>query len=996
MSPLPGFSEFFKALWNKDPFPWQGMLAARVAAGRWPEVIDLPTASGKTACLDIAVYALAAQADRVFGERIAPRRIWFVVDRRIVVDEAFERASRLAMKLQDGRDPAICAVAERLLALRGLPRRERPLSVARLRGGVLRDDSWARVPSQATIITSTVDQLGSRLLFRGYGHSALAAPIYAGLAGNDSLVLLDEAHCAVPFLQTLRAIQRFRSPAWSEAENPTPFHVAILSATPPGEDDKRVLDVFPAVAEREAALNSDKLQLRLRASKKADLVAVRDEEALVEGLVAEANDFARNGRRRIAIIVNRVGRAATVAAQLHEAARSGDPAERAFDVHLLTGRIRPVERDALVHDRLNPVLHSSIASSPARPLVLVATQCLEVGADFSFDALVTECASLDALRQRFGRLDRLGTFVETPARILVAQSSLREPDPIYGEALSRTWDFLQSIAKVDALGARREIRTVDFGVSALEPLLPEGDELRALLAPAPDAPVLLPAHLDLLCQTAPCPHPEPDLGLFLHGKGRSLAEVRVLWRCDLDPEHFEQWPEIVSLCRPISGEMLSVPLYRFQQWLHDRQSADAAGDIEGTASSPDEGTTPRRAQGAVSRFLLWRGRDRSEVHTDPDRIPPDSVVVLPVPASVGDAESLGQTLRERGFGYHQLDLWELAWTQTGRPAVLRLHRAVLAPWLGEAACPPLRTLLDVVETGEWTAGELRDALAAVRDWVPEYEAISPLPDWLRAAFSAVADFRVDDCPEHPGVGLILRARPARVGDNELDLFADEDDQPSEAPEDVTLDAHTAEVERTAGLLAQACLGQSAAPVFTGAARWHDAGKLDPRFQTLLAGGLATAGLSLAKSPAKPQSHEHARAICEAAGLPENFRHEMLSLQLAERFAAGDLPPDELELLRHLIASHHGHARPFAPVCEDSAPPGLAGTLVGHALHISADKRTALPPPHLLDSGMADRFWSLTRRFGWWGLAYREAILRLADWQTSAHPTGGNASPEHNP
>jgi len=963
------FLEFFRVMWSYEPFPWQATLAERVATGEWPKALDLPTASGKTACIDIAIYALAVQADRPLGERTAPRRIWFVVDRRIVVDEAFERAQKIANVLAKATNGPLKEVADRLRALSGT---DWPLAVGRLRGGILRDDGWARIPSQPAVITSTVDQLGSRLLFRGYGHSLLAAPIFAGPAANDSLILLDEAHCAVPFMQTLQAVQRYRGSDWAEEPLPTPFAFVVMSATPPADVPTKA--VFPGEA-RARALNHPELHRRLRTSKLAELVEVNQRRAAVGGrpmeddpmvteAAAHAARFLQDGKRRVSVMVNLVRTAESVATRLRE--MLGNEA----DVVLLTGRIRPLDRDGLV-ERWAPYLRANHPEEPEKPIVVVSTQCLEVGADFSFDALVTECASLDALRQRFGRLARLGSDQPALAAILIREEDAEPdaPDAVYGPALAETWKWLHE----QAAPHRDERFVVDFGVEALEARVREVEDLSFLLTPAPDAPILLPAHLDLLCQTAPPPHPQPDVSLYLHGQP-GPPDVSVVWRCDLAPDDTGAWVETIALCPPVSAEMLSVPLWRLRVWLAQTSAADDSADVEGTGGEREDGTR------TIRPCLLWRGRDRSRVVRSATDIAPGDVVVIPAAYGI---TGLGQATGAQAVGSGRLDLWEPARASVGQSPAVRLHRAVLAPWLGY---PPLKELLAKAASPAWDREEILSAIQAVLDYQPEGEEASPAPPaWWLDLLRSARDGRMED---HPAGGIILFARAAAAtrATAEPDLFADDDDLVSASDREVTLDDHTASVKRATVKLAQRCLPEELVAAVDLAATWHDAGKLDERFQVMLRQGdevaAASATSPLAKSAFIPASPARRRAIWEASGLPENFRHEMVSLQLAQHFAP--LPTDEhvVDLILHLVASHHGHGRPFAPVTVDPSPPGVSGRLGGLDIELEAQARV-VAPPHRLDSGIAERFWHLTRRFGWWGLAYLEAMLRLADWYGSS-------------
>lgn len=188
---IDDFEEFFGELYpGKRPFPWQSRLARHVMQDGWPDCIDLPTASGKTAAIDIAVFVLACQASVETNRRHVGRRIFFTVNRRVIVDEAYERAINLAKSLIGATVGILKRVADALHEISG-DRDAPPLDVAQLRGGVYRDRAWARSITQPIVVCTTADQLGSRLLFRGYGVSQSMQPVHAALtacAGQSHLI----------------------------------------------------------------------------------------------------------------------------------------------------------------------------------------------------------------------------------------------------------------------------------------------------------------------------------------------------------------------------------------------------------------------------------------------------------------------------------------------------------------------------------------------------------------------------------------------------------------------------------------------------------------------------------------------------------------------------------------------------------------------------------------------------------------------------------------
>jgi CRISPR-associated endonuclease/helicase Cas3 len=1018
---LADFPKFFHELHGRDPYDWQCRLAKQVAEGAWPGAIDLPTGSGKTSCLDIAVFALACQVEWNKAERTAPRRIFFCVNRRVIVDEAHQRAERIATRIADreGTDSVLGRVAASLRTLSTLRRESAPpLDVLELRGGIYRDNRWARSATQPTIICTTIDQLGSRLLFRGYGVSPNAAPIQAALIAYDSLVLLDEAHISRPFLQSLDFVKRYLDPnQW--AEKPVgvkPMAVVPMTATPPEcVSDADVIRLDEKDRENEG------LNDRLTASKKAKLLAVPD---VAQAAVTQATSLANGAPTAVGIIVNRVATAKEVYASLREANKDKPD----VIVELVIGSMRPIDRCRQAN-RLRQIVGPDRPSKTSMTSFIVATQCLEVGADYDFDSMVTECASLDALRQRFGRLNRGGRMIEGEAVILVGEKDTKDDekldkdkplDPIYGNALARTWNWLIANAEVitpeaKPAGGRNRgkmnakagaARSIDFGIDAFTSILQKhGENGRIpadLLAPSAsmNAPVMLPAYVDFWCQTSPRPTPDPEVSLFIHGSEAGEPDVQVCWRADLvADDHIKQsnWRDIIGLLPPTSAECLSVPISRVRNWLTKIENTAPESDLLGTAASNDDedskkGKRNPRTVEPSRAGVLWRGSKKSRLIDSPDELRPGDTLVLPATAAGWDV--LGHVPESSS---ETIDMAEIAFQSASDRAALRLHPALRSRLPESETITELFTrLADPDES--LTQSDLRRFLNQIADEA-EPDQLEFSKTCRRLANPRFSLLR-ENYPDERGQVLMTRWRLQTARTWYLPAADDGDDERSRTmrEEPISLSEHTRHVRNEALRTVEALPLDELEQAYREAADWHDLGKADERFQAMLRRadrtdawllvGMDTA--LLAKSDGLPQTREQRRQARDRAGLPEGFRHEMLSAQIVEhsrvfREKAGEY----LGFILHLIASHHGYARPFAPVvCDDEYP---EVTVEGNTL--TGDQRRTCPP-HRIDSGIAERFWELTRCYGWWGLAYLEAVLRLADQQASADEDEGRVGSAH--
>lgn len=837
------FNEDFALLTGNPPFPWQCALYERFVAADFPKACDLPTGLGKTSVIAIWLLALIANPK-------LPRRLVYVVNRRTVVDQSTAEAERLRSCLLR---PEARHLHDALEALAAVPA-SHPLAISTLRGEFADNGAWRRDPSRPAIIVGTVDMIGSRLLFSGYGCGFRSRPLHAGFLGQDALLVHDEAHLEPAFQSLLTSI----ADEQHRCSEPRPLKVLALSATGRTE---------PYFTLSDDDLRNEVVQKRLRARKGLQLHAVGDRKELPERIAAKAAEL----EGKVIVFLSSVDHAEKCVQALRKVREDG--------VVALTGTMRGAERDDLVK---HPVFvrflpRPDLDVKPQDGTVfLVATSAGEVGIDLSADHLVTDLPPFDALAQRLGRVNRFG---EGDAEVHVFCEQLKEPPKAKAEGdESGEDDEGSGNGKDEYEHARfftrellsqlpvREDGCIDASPSALSALARD-----ARLNASTPQPVI--HHVDSLLfdrwsYTTVSELPgRPPVAEWLHGKAEwEPPRTTIAWRREV------AWLTAELLGRDDLDDFLVDYPLRSRETLSDVTSR-VLKHLEKIATRDKE----QRA---------WLVR-----HDEPARIVKLSELVE-------------------------------AYDSKKNP-MLDDATVILAPDAGGLNDGLLDGSVEFDPGVSYDLGPKRGERL-----VHESEEQPQAPDGMRLVRSVIRAIEGDDVL----LWWHLYAAWQRADD--------EGSFNSRKP--LLLDVHLQRTEAWAARLAERLeLPESEQKALARAGRAHDLGKQRRVWQRSIK---CYEEPWLAKGPMQP------------ADLGR-YRHELGSLHDGD---FNGLSAEARELALHVVAAHHGRARPHFPAIE-SFDPEVRDDLVA-----------------ALVRDVPLRFDRLQRRYGRWGLAWLESILRAAD------------------
>ncbi|MCX4825993.1 CRISPR-associated helicase Cas3' [Streptomyces sp. NBC_01142] len=308
--------------------------------------------------------------------------------------------------------------------------------------------------------------------------AALAGPAHSGILVDaaNSVFILDELHAYdARRLGYILASARL----WERLGG----RIAVLSATLPGV----LASLFEeTLTERTALLDAPDLGLPTRHLLRTRSHHLTDPSALEEIRLRLAQD------ESVLVIANNVAHALELYEELAPAvrARHGDNAAL-----LLHSRFRRMDRSRIekkIARRFGTVAPD--AQYTRLPGLLVATQVVEVSLDVDFDVLFTSAAPLEALLQRFGRINRIGArppadaIVHHPAWTTRRRQTGEYADGIYPrEPVESTWHILtrhkgRAIDESDATGWLDEVYATDWGAQWRNEVLERRDSFdRAFL-----------------------------------------------------------------------------------------------------------------------------------------------------------------------------------------------------------------------------------------------------------------------------------------------------------------------------------------------------------------------------------------------------------------------------------------------------------------------------------------------------------------------------------